>query len=92
MKVWSLKNIQMVKDEVKEALDHRTGQNSKKRLDAIMQGIRGLETSSDPKGLLYLYVYIMSALVHQSRFGGLSSKQIRKLKELAFTILKKELF
>ena len=88
MKVWSLKNIQMVKDEVKETLDCRTGQNSKKRLDAIMQGIRGLETSSDPKGLLYLYVYIMSALVHQSRFGGLSSKQIRKLKELAFTILK----
>ena len=52
MKVWSLTNIQLVKDEVKETLDQRAGQNGKKRLDAIMQGIRTLESASDPKGLL----------------------------------------
>ncbi|SMF68747.1 hypothetical protein SAMN06296036_12460 [Pseudobacteriovorax antillogorgiicola] len=85
---WQSKNIDHTKKLIKTHLDHVTNeQGTRGRFEAIMRGIREREASSDPKDLLELYVYIMSALVHHKNWGGLSQQQIKKMVTLAYSIL-----
>ena len=52
-----------------------------------MRGIKARETSSDSKDMLFLYIFIVSALIHHKNWGGLNNQQIKKLVGLAYSIL-----
>ena len=85
---WQIKNIDEAKRRIKAQLDSiQEKAGERQRFQAIQQGIRQLESSTEPKDLLDLYVYIVSALVHHKNFGGLNPSQIRKMTSLAYQIL-----
>ncbi len=85
---WTQKEVLETKKSVKAELDpFNQPADRKKRLSLIFKNISELEDKEDAKSQLRLYIFIMSALVHHERFGGLSNQQIRNLSDIAFAIL-----
>ncbi|MFW7378712.1 MAG: hypothetical protein ACOH5I_07895 [Oligoflexus sp.] len=85
---WQVKNIELVKQQVKLDLDAvQEVHGVKERFQAIMNGIRRYESTTEAKDLLLLYVYTISALVHHKNYGGLQQSQIKKLASLAYSLL-----
>jgi len=86
---WTQAEIARVKQQVKIELDGPThDQNSAKRLRKALDHIAALADQHAPLAHLRRYVYVMSALVHHERHGGLSKSQIMRLGELAESLLK----
>jgi hypothetical protein len=88
---WKVAEIAEVQRETRELLvaverDEKGGVDAK--LGAIFTGITNLADDPTPLGQLRRYVFCMSGLVHHQRFGGLKDSQVRRLSEIAFTILK----
>lgn len=74
---------------IKQELDLiEQGQGHEGRLEAILAQIKKLEQQPSNTDFVHLYVYIVSALVHQGRWGGLTKSQKNRLKGLGFSILK----
>ena len=85
---WNNKNIDLVKAEVKSQLDSVEAESGPKaRFAKIISCIRAREASTSPHELLELYVYIVSALIHHKKWGGLSDSQIKKMLGLAYSLL-----
>lgn len=85
---WQIKNINDVKKEIKQLLDAAMAEGGvRKRFEKIMRGIRESESSIEPRDLLFLYIYIVSALIHHKNWGGLNNQQIKKLVSLGYSIL-----
>ena len=85
---WHIRDISETKKSIKSQLDEIYKKSGKKgRLEEIVQGIRKYENSSSSKEMLKLYIYIVSALVHQTKYGGFNKPQIKKLVDLAYSIL-----
>jgi hypothetical protein len=85
---WSLIQIEATKKAVKSALDRDELSNAPTlRLNAALEEIAVLVEDDTPTGRLQRYIYIMSALVHHERHGGLSNTEIDKLVNLAYSIL-----
>lgn len=85
---WNINKIEQARRVVGDLLDNiYKNEGEKARLVAIMRGIHENEGSYSSESLLYLFLFIVSALSHQTRFGGLASSQITKLINLAYSIL-----
>ncbi len=86
---WSLKQIEDTKKAVKSKLDKTEWARAPAlRLNAVLDAINALEDDDSSNGRLHRYIYIMSALVHHERHGGLSHSEVEKLVHLAYLILK----
>lgn len=86
---WRRPTIEKVQSEVKTELDKAIVDGSTSdRLNLALQRIGELEENNSPDGLLRRYVFIVSALLHHSRSGGLTNTQIKNLEDMAYTILK----
>ncbi len=60
------------------------------RLQYALQKVWSLQESESDEDRLKLYVYSLSCLVHHSRYGGLKSTQVSRLKKLSSSVLKAE--
>ncbi len=85
---WSLKQIEETKKTVKTALDIPAFSKAPtRRLNAALEWVSALEEDDTSVGRLQRYIYIMSVLVHHERHGGLTSAEVEKLVNLAYSIL-----
>ncbi len=88
-KVWTQEVVEEVKLEIREHLASFEGDlDPSARLTEILDKLAGWQESTTPEALLYQYVLSMSALVHHTHHGGLTSKDIRKLKDSIQDILR----
>ncbi len=85
---WSKNQIHEVKAEVKKEIDAGCrGETDQYRLNFIQSNIEDLETQFEPTAQLKRLIYIISALVHHDRFGGLSDVQVERLSQVAEAII-----
>jgi hypothetical protein len=85
---WRLKQINEVKESTRKELDsYRELHGKKKVLEFILLEINLLENDLTPEGGLKRFTYVMSALVHSVRSGGLTPKQFRNLLDLGTATL-----
>lgn len=84
-RVFNRKNIDASKLSIKNILD--TKDKPKDKLDLIQRHILELNEKTQSQQRLDCYIYIMSALVHHQRYGGLSSSQIGRYTKFAEAIL-----
>jgi hypothetical protein len=85
---WTLAQINLAKRSVKEDLDAvQATDGEEARRDRIISKISELEPSHKPSDQLTRLIYLISFLVHHERHGGLSSLKIRKITELAESII-----
>lgn len=89
MKAWSKKLVERemmrIRDELQD-VESRVG--PKGRLEAILRGIHETKDELSRMGNLRCYIYVVSALTHQTRHGGLKTKQLESLVALAHALLK----
>lgn len=88
-KIWTREQVATEKKRVKAELDTlEKEKTTSEKLKAILAKIKTYEQAQLSDDLLKLYVYIMSALVHHERYGGLSSSEIKKLVIYAYEVLR----
>ncbi|NRA67453.1 MAG: hypothetical protein HRU19_23425 [Pseudobacteriovorax sp.] len=89
MKTWSRTLINTTKQQIKAELDlHLEQVGRANRLKVCLEQIDNLDNTIDSDLLLKRFVYVMSALVHHQKWGGLQKNQIQNLGELGSAILK----
>lgn len=86
---WSKALVEATKASVKGEIDGDAGdaRTPGERLERINRGIREAEDAASPAEFLRLYVYVVSALVHDARHGGLTAKDVARFRKLAYSIL-----
>lgn len=86
---WQIKQIEDAKRAIKAELDAAYEQSDRAgRLHAVTEGIRHYEALNTAADHLKLFIYIVSALVHHERYGGLNLPKINKMINLAYGVLK----
>ncbi len=86
---WKKGLIDETKKEIKIELDQVLKESGEaERLNHILEQIQLLDLAKDSKSMLRRFIFIMSALVHHERFGGLGKKQIYELSNLGQAILR----
>ncbi|HYX38532.1 MAG TPA: hypothetical protein VE954_35975 [Oligoflexus sp.] len=86
---WKKALIDETKKEIKIELDQVLRESGEtERLNYILEQIQLLDLSKDSVSMLRRFIFIMSALVHHERFGGLGKKQIHDLSNLGEAILR----
>lgn len=85
---WSEELFERERRAVGELLREQAGTDPRLRLKLAQDGIRALATDDTPVGRLRRYVYIVYALVHHERQGGLHEREIDQLVSLAHSLLK----
>jgi len=85
---WTKKEVERAKSKIKDTLDLIAGHETERRLQHCLSNISKLDEDPSPEGNLHRYIYIVSALVHHERSGGLQARQIKELTHLAEAILK----
>jgi hypothetical protein len=86
---WQQKRIALEKAQARAELNARGDPRS--RLEHALARVAELEDDISAVGLLRRYVFIVSALVHHGRHGGLSDLKVRRLKDLALAILRPQM-
>lgn len=85
---WQESSIDQERQAIKAELDAAAeGGDLSKRLDIALRKIGDLAPDASPIAQLRRYIYVVSALVHHERNGGLSGSQIRNLTDVALAIL-----
>jgi hypothetical protein len=85
---WHLRHVEEEKRAIKAELDALgSGKDTDARLRHISARIGELEADDQPVPRLRRFVYVVSALVHHSRFGGLTEAQVRNLEDLGHALL-----
>jgi len=85
---WHEELILSAKDKIKQQLDQAFAPtNAHPRLRFIQAEIRRLAAVYSPLGQLERFIYVVTALVHHQRYGGLKPRQVRQLIELGSAIL-----
>lgn len=84
---WTFDDVSQIKQQIKQELD---AIELSEKLDHIGRRISELEYEANPISALKRFVYVMSALVHHQRHGGLAGAQLKNLIDLAETILRVE--
>jgi len=90
MAQWTTPMVASVKAAVKVELDAVPGFGPGKRrvrLDFALAQARRLEDATTSVDRLRCFVYLISALVHHERFGGLPPRQVGRIAKLASAIL-----
>ncbi len=86
---WKKTAIDETKKAIKIELDQILQQSGEaERLNYILEQIQFLESAEDSDQLLRRFVFIVSALVHHDRYGGLGKRQIQDLSNLGQAILR----
>lgn len=86
-KVFYRSNIDKKKQEIKSYLDQNSDSPTA-RLDLIVQRLNILKSEEETsENRLSTFIYIMSALVHHQKFGGLTKPSINRFTEYAEAIL-----
>lgn len=85
---WSIDEIAKARQKAKTALDNLAFQKDHKlRLKECLAEVSRSADRLDSPSLLMRYTFVMSALVHHEKHGGLSDSQSVHLSKLAFNIL-----
>jgi hypothetical protein len=85
---WQRGQIEREKAQIKAELDEiATARGEPEKLAVISRRIRTLEDDTSPAGQLRRFIYVMSALVHHERKGGLSEREIANLVKIGRAIL-----
>ena len=84
---WTAQLVDHHKVQIKARLDLAENDGRDARLRFALSQISDLEKSATGTESLERFIYIVSALVHHERSGGLSLTQVDKLLELAYAIL-----
>ncbi len=88
---WTEAEINASKHRIKDELDQRQNQGGPEaRQQLILDRLKEYESSQNPDQLLDLFVYLVSALVHHSRYPFLNPSRYDKLLEHARTILQSQ--
>ncbi len=86
---WKKTAIDETKKAIKVELDQILQQSGEaERLNYILEQIQFLESAEDSDALLRRFIFIVSALVHHDRYGGLGKRQIQDLSNLGQAILR----
>ncbi len=86
---WKKIAIDETKKAIKVELDAILKQSGEaERLNYILEQIQHLEAAEDSDQLLRRFIFIVSALVHHDRHGGLGKRQIQDLSNLGQAILR----
>jgi hypothetical protein len=81
---WHGALITSMKQEIKLELDERFAEGEARlRLRFVLAEISRLDGDMTPRGLLRRFVFVVTALVHHQRRGGLTASQVRQLVTLA---------
>ncbi len=83
--IWQKQKIFSEQITVKKEID--AIHNNTDRLDHILNQIIQLQPHNDPLSQLRRYIYVVSALVHHRKAGGLTGPQIKRLSKLGQAIL-----
>lgn len=88
---WTEAEINASKQRIKDELDQRQEQGGPEaRQQLILDRLKQYEPSEKPEELLDLFVYLVSALVHHSRYPFLTQSRYERLLEHARTILQSQ--
>jgi hypothetical protein len=88
---WTEAQINASKQRIKEELDQRQNQGGPEaRQQLILDRLKQFEASEKPEDLLDLFVYLVSALVHHSRYPFLTASRYEKILDHARTILQSQ--
>jgi hypothetical protein len=86
---WSHRLIEAEKAQVRAELDARSDPaDPARRLRAALEQVAALADDDSDRGRFRRYIFIMSALVQHERTGGLTDREVKKLFELAYKILR----
>lgn len=86
---WTKNRLNAIKKDVKTTLDEVLAKGGHaERLDYALKKIRSLEGDDTADGQMERFVYCISALTHQERYGGLTPAHIPKIADIAQAILK----
>src|SRR5262249_46003728 len=87
-RTWTQKLVTACQSEVRaELVQIQESKGVHARLQAALRAIADLDADDTGQGRLRRYVYVMSALVHHERHGGLTPAQINRLVDLGYAIL-----
>ncbi|MFW7379264.1 MAG: hypothetical protein ACOH5I_10685 [Oligoflexus sp.] len=87
-KRWTEKAITQRKAQIKAELDQIESQDGPRgKAEWMHHKVKQLESATSPDELLSLYIYLLSSLVHHTRFQHLSDSRIKKSLKLAYAIL-----
>ena len=85
---WRYKAVENTKTEIKQVLTHlEQNQGSQKKFEFITNEISHLEDDTSSQGYLRRFIFVVNALFHHQRHGGLSKKEISDLAALAYALL-----
>ncbi len=86
---WTVALVNQTKSDVRDEIDKAVVGNSDLgvRLSHILAQVARLQDEVNSPNLLRCLVYVMSALVHHERFGGLSMADVGRLFEIGKRIL-----
>jgi hypothetical protein len=88
---WTEAEINVSKQRIKEELDQRQNQGGPAaRQQLILDRLKQYEASEKRADLLDLFVYLVSALVHHSRYPFLTASRYERLLDHARTILQSQ--
>lgn len=86
---WRQAKIEQIKLAIKVELDSSFDRkHPDRRLDLALSQIQACQEVDSSENRLRCFVYVVSALVHHVRFGGLREAQINRLAHLAESILR----
>ncbi len=89
--VWQERRIVAEQQKLKKELDSlRSHSSLKSTIDYILSQIVELKADPSPMGELRRYIFVVSALVHYRRYGGLTPLQINRLFKIGEQILVRE--
>ncbi len=86
---WTVSDIDAVKKETRSELEqYATAHGQRAKLKYIFQRVNELSESTDSDSLLRTFVYVISALIHHLRQGGLQEREIERLAHIGRNCLR----
>ncbi|SMF68219.1 hypothetical protein [Pseudobacteriovorax antillogorgiicola] len=86
---WTQKKVLSEKLRIKDKLDLiQANDGDQARLSHILTRIAELDQNLDPESMLSRFIYVVSALYHHARMGGLRPKQVSNLEEIGHGLLR----
>ena len=88
-KRWKVEDFESHKPRIRDALLIYEEQNGPEaKLAFILDEVRTYQDLQSPFDQMILFLYIMNALSHHLKHGGLKDREIKKLQNMAETVLK----
>ena len=85
---WQHKEVVSLREEIRSEIATRDRDEPRLVQRFLIARIAALESDDSPAGMLRRYIWVVSALVHHGRHGGLSNAQVESLVEIGFAILR----